>query len=158
MLLPLKNTTQLFPVLSVSLVSFILLKKQSSLLTHFCENYSNSLTTICLTRNILKATFKHGVEMSDNLAAWDLFCIFLHLLQPVWWFLAIKFNRTYNHVSKFLVAARASLDFRMQKLSTEQITHVLRTDNSCVFPPTSPFLKILVQPYLAPFMPKHFLN
>lgn len=53
--------------------------------------------------------------MSDNLAIWDVFHIFLHFLQPVWGFLETKCNKIYNHVSKFLLADRECLDFCMQK-------------------------------------------
>lgn len=131
--------------------------KQLTPLFHFCENCSNPLTTICLTKNILKLSFKYGVEMLNNLAIWDVVCIFLHLLQPVWWFLASRSNKINDHIYTFLLAERASLDFYVQKQSMEQSSYVLGTDNSYAFPPTSSSLKISVYCHLASFIPKHLL-
>lgn len=76
-----QNATQLFPVFSVSLVSFILLKAVITANSLLRTNYSNSLTTICLTRNILNATSKKGIERSDNLAIWDVF-LYLSAFAP----------------------------------------------------------------------------
>lgn len=113
-----QNTTHLLPVFSVSLVSLILLKAVINGKSFLWEVLYSS-TTILLTRDILKATFKCGIEMLGNLAIQDLFCIFLPLLQLVLWFLAIECINIISNF-KFLVGDRAGQDFCTQKQSTEQ--------------------------------------